>query len=62
LKKFFPFRNQHFFANPGKAMSRLGWRSSHSLEDAIAEAYDEFIAAGRDKEDYDFSTDDKILG
>lgn len=43
-------------------MRLLGWKSTYPLEEAVKEAYEEFMATGKDKIDYDFSVDDSCVG
>lgn len=66
VKKAFPFRPRHFFADPVDAQMLLGWKPEVSgTADGIAQSikvcYEEYVALGLDKVDVDFSMDDKIL-
>lgn len=66
VKKAFPFRPRHFFADPGEAQEKLGWSAEYSgskegLENAIKLSFQDFISLGLDKSEVDFSTDDAIL-
>lgn len=62
-KKAFPFRPQHFFCSPTKALSELDWTIEYDLEKGLKDAYEnDFVhkkEAGSLKND--FSTDDIIL-
>lgn len=66
VKKAFPFRPRHFFADPGHAQNVLGWKpkvagSAEGIAASIKECYDEYVSLGLDKVDVDFSLDDKIM-
>lgn len=69
VKKAFPFRPRHFFADPypGKALeSTVTWEGPFSgtaagLQNAVNESYAEYVALGLDKAAVDFSLDDAIL-
>lgn len=66
VKKAFPFRPRHFFADPCEAQIKLGWKpevsgSVDGLSKSIKECYDEYVELGLDKAEVDFSLDDKIL-
>lgn len=62
-KKAFPFRPQHFFTSPYKALDVLDWDMKYDLEAGFRDTYEnDFVmkkAAGTLKND--FETDDKIL-
>lgn len=62
-KKAFPFRPQHFFCSPNKALRELDWTIEYGLEAGLKDAYEnDFVhkkAAGNLKND--FSTDEIIL-
>ncbi|KAK2455549.1 chloroplast stem-loop binding protein of 41 kDa a, chloroplastic [Trifolium repens] len=60
-KKAFPFRNQHFYAEPRAAKTKLGWSSTTNLPEDLKERYEEYVKIGRDKKDIKFELDDKIL-
>lgn len=66
VKKAFPFRPRHFFADPGKAQDKLGWEPQVSgtpegIAASIKECYEEYVKLGLDKAEVDFSLDDKIM-
>lgn len=66
VKKAFPFRPRHFFANPEEAVVKLGWQpkvsgTKEGLAAAIKECYSEYVQLGLDKAEVDFSLDDKIM-
>lgn len=66
VKKAFPFRPRHFFADPCEAQIKLGWKpevsgSADGLSESVKACYDEYVQLGLDKADVDFSLDDKIL-
>ena len=66
VKKAFPFRPRHFFADPGKAMHLLGWQPDLSndkqgLEKAVKICYDEYLKRSLDKSEKSFDTDKMIL-
>lgn len=66
VKKAFPFRPRHFFADPCEAQIKLGWTpevsgSAEGLAESVKTCYDEYVKLGLDKADVDFSLDDKIL-
>jgi nucleoside-diphosphate-sugar epimerase len=62
-KKAFPFRPQHFFCSPNKALRELDWTIEYDLAKGLADAYNnDFVhkkAVGKLKTD--FSTDDMII-
>jgi hypothetical protein len=69
VKKAFPFRPRHFFADPcgnPEVMNALGWDavytgSQESLQAAIESEYAKYVELGNDLKQLDFSADDKIL-
>jgi nucleoside-diphosphate-sugar epimerase len=69
VKKAFPFRPRHFFADPcgnPKVMNELGWDavytgSQESLQVAIESEYATYLELGLDQKQLDFAADDKIL-
>ncbi|KMZ56984.1 putative NAD dependent epimerase/dehydratase [Zostera marina] len=61
VKKAFPFRVQHFYAEPRAAKEKLGWSSSTNLGDDLKERFEEYVRSGRDKKEMKFDLDDKIL-
>lgn len=62
-RKAFPFRPQHFFCSPHKALTDLDWTIKYDLEKGMRDAYEnDFLkkkAAG--ELENDFSTDELIL-
>ena len=61
VKKAFPFRPVHFYAEPRAAKKLLGWKPKWTLEAALAERWAFFQASGRGKKDKTFADDDLIL-
>jgi nucleoside-diphosphate-sugar epimerase len=61
VKKAFPFRPVHFYAEPRAAKRLLGWTPKWTLEAALKERWDFFQASGRGKKDKAFADDDLIL-
>lgn len=66
VKKAFPFRPRHFFADPGVAQDKLGWEpkvsgTAEGIAASIKECYEEYVQLGLDKVDVDFSLDDTIM-
>ena len=61
VKKAFPFRPVHFYAEPRKAKSLLGWAPKWGLEAALRERWEFYVASGRGKKDKAFEDDDRIL-
>ena len=66
VKKAFPFRPRHFFADPGQAQMKLGWDAEYSgsmegLQSTLKACYEEYRQLGLDKKDVDFSLDEKLL-
>ncbi len=61
-RKAFPMRVQHFFADVRKAMTELNWTPEFDLVSGLKDAFEnDYLTAGRDKAEVDFSTDDEIL-
>lgn len=62
-KKAFPFRPQHFFCSPSKALRELDWTIEYNLQKGLMDAYlNDFLQkkdAGKLKND--FTTDDMII-
>ena len=66
VKKQFPFRPRHFFADPGESVAKLGWTPEFSgtpsgLEATLKLCFEEYLSLGLDKAEKDFSLDDKVL-
>ena len=61
VKKAFPFRPVHFYAEPRAAKRLLGWAPKWTLEAALAERWAFYQASGRGKKDKTFADDDLIL-
>lgn len=61
VKKAFPFRNMHFYAEPRAAKTKLGWESKTNLAEDLKARFEDYIKIGRDKKDIKFELDDKIL-
>jgi len=61
VKKAFPFRPVHFYAEPRAAKAALGWAPKWSLEAALAERWAFYVASGRGKKEKSFEEDDKAL-
>lgn len=65
VKKAFPFRPRHFFADAGAAEAALGWRARAAAADdlaaVVAASYAEYVALGRGERDVSFALDDMIL-
>lgn len=66
VKKAFPFRPRHFFADPYEAEEFLNWEPTISgsqlgLAGSIKDCYEEYIDLGLDKAEVDFSLDEKIF-
>lgn len=61
VKKAFPFRPVHFYAEPRAAKRLLGWAPKWTLEAALAERWAFYEASGRGKKDKAFPDDDLIL-
>lgn len=61
-RKAFPMRVQHFFADVRKAMTELNWTPEFDLVSGLKDAFqNDYLTAGRDSAEVDFSTDDEIL-
>ena len=62
-KKAFPFRPQHFFTSPNKALRELEWEIEFDLEKGLKDAYENDFLIKKEKGGLknDFSTDDIIL-
>ncbi|MBD2040774.1 NAD-dependent epimerase/dehydratase family protein [Microcoleus sp. FACHB-672] len=61
-RKAFPMRVQHFFADVHKAMSELNWQPEYELIAGLKDSFqNDYLTAGREKAEVDFSTDDEIL-
>lgn len=60
-KKAFPFRPMHFYAQPVKAQSLLGWAPKWTLEETLRQRWKVYQSLGREAKDIDFSLDDEIL-
>lgn len=66
VKKAFPFRPRHFFADPGKGIEMLGWtpelsKDAKGLEEAIQTCYDEFVERNLERDEVSFVMDKAIL-
>ena len=61
VKKAFPFRPVHFYAEPRAAKKLLGWKPKWTLEAALKERWDFYQASGRGKKEKSFADDDLIL-
>lgn len=64
VKKAFPFRPRHFFADAGAAQAALGWApgANGDLAAVVAASYAEYVALGRGEREVSFAMDDMILG
>jgi UDP-glucose 4-epimerase len=61
-RKAFPIRVQHFFADIHKAQKDLYWQPEYDLISGLNDSFqNDYLAAGRDKAEVDFSIDDEIL-
>lgn len=62
-KKAFPFRPQHFFCSPNKALRELDWDIQYDLEAGLRDAYEnDFVIKKKEGNlKNDFSTDEIIL-
>lgn len=65
LKKEFPFRVRHFFADPDEATTKLGWTATYSgdiksLLAGFADAYEEYKRLGLHEKEIKFEMDDAI--
>ncbi|KAI0559143.1 NAD(P)-binding [Gracilaria domingensis] len=66
VKKAFPFRPRHFFADPFEAQVKLAWEPRFSgtgegLLNTLRLCYEEYLQLGLDKADVSFVLDDQIL-
>ncbi|GAQ87910.1 chloroplast RNA binding protein [Klebsormidium nitens] len=63
VKKAFPFRNVHFYAEPRAAKKLLGVTPQAQLLDVLTARYQDYVASGRNKKDLKdkLALDDKIL-
>ncbi|CAN8072461.1 unnamed protein product [Agarophyton chilense] len=66
VKKAFPFRPRHFFADPLEAQVKLGWHphfsgTSEGLMKTLQLCYDEYLQLGLDKADVSFTVDEQVL-
>ncbi len=61
-RKAFPLRMQHFFASVEKAKKDLDWQPEYNLISGLKDAFtNDYLAAGRDKQEIDFAIDEEIL-
>lgn len=61
-RKAFPLRVQHFFADIHKAQTELDWQPRFDLIAGLKDSFQtDYLVAGRDKAEVDFSLDDQIL-
>jgi nucleoside-diphosphate-sugar epimerase len=61
-RKAFPLRTQHFFASVQKAITELNWQPQFDLVSGLQDSFhQDYLAAGRDQAEVDFSVDDEIL-
>lgn len=65
LKKVFPFRIRHFFADPAEAVTELGWAPKYSgdlgaMLGSFAEAYEEYKSLGLHEKELKFDMEDSI--
>lgn len=61
-RKAFPLRVQHFFTSVQKAKTDLHWQPEYDLVSGLKDSFHhDYLAAGRDKSEIDFSLDDQIL-
>lgn len=62
-RKAFPFRTQHFFASIAKATRELNWQPKYDLISGLKDSFhNDYLAAGKDTLEVDFSVDEQILG
>lgn len=61
VKKAFPFRPVHFYAEPRAAKDKLAWAPSSSLADTLKARFAHYQAIGRDKKELAFPIDDQII-
>lgn len=62
-KKAFPFRPQHFFCSPNKALRELDWKIEYDLEKGLSDFYenDFLVKKATGKLKNEFETDEIIL-
>ena len=61
-RKAFPMRTQHFFASVQKAQTELDWQPNYDLVAGLTDSFqNDYLKAGRDRAEIDFSTDEEIL-
>jgi UDP-glucose 4-epimerase len=61
-RKAFPMRVQHFFAAVNKAVTQLNWQPEYDLISGLTDSFEnDYLAAGNDKAEVDFSVDEEIL-
>ncbi len=61
-RKAFPMRVQHFFASVHKAITELNWQPEYDLISGLTDSFtNDYLVAGRDKVEVDFSVDEEIL-
>ena len=62
-KKAFPFRPQHFFCSPNKALRELDWKIEYDLMVGLRDAYENDFLIKKEKGGLknDFKTDEMIL-
>ena len=61
-RKAFPMRVQHFFASVDKAKTQLDWQPEYDLISGLQDSLEnDYLAAGQDKAEVDFSVDEEIL-
>lgn len=61
-RKPFPLRVQHFFASVHKAVNELNWHPEFDLISGLKDSFEnDYLAAGRDRAEVDFSVDEEIL-
>lgn len=62
-KKAFPFRPQHFFSSPNKALKELNWSVQYDLKAGLRDAYENDFLLKKERGGLknDFETDDIIL-
>lgn len=62
-RKAFPVRQQHFFADIHQAQIDLEWQPQFDLVSGLKDSWqNDYLSAGRDRSEIDFSLDDEILG
>lgn len=62
-KKAFPFRPQHFFCSPNKALRELDWEIEYDLVTGLKDAYENDFVLKKERGGLknDFTTDDIVL-